>query len=315
MGQVGSCLQVNSCSSWPPPLGAPRARNAFVCRAPLAVGVLCSPCACRTLVVVPDIGLDADGAIEHLRRQLAIVEIIDKLDGQLSPDPYRLAEAGSELAALAETAPDAPINLLLSVRAGLTAARGALDQIASLLGHDLPTDAIVLQTLLRTALLGAGRVVFALAPADLGQRQRNVRVVLRQEGHSLMRGLNSFAEFEHLASLKPQGAYLEEQRRLNKALQGGAQPAGEATTLKEVARVIGEQLATSGFDESAAPDVLAEHIMWIWHAYSGAAHGLAWPWLLPGTDSMAGDFVADLGVVVPVTHLAFDVTQRRCRVT
>ena len=45
------------------------------------VGVLCSTWACRTLVVVVDIGLDADGAIEHLRRQLAIVEIIDKLDG------------------------------------------------------------------------------------------------------------------------------------------------------------------------------------------------------------------------------------------
>ncbi len=148
-------------------------------------------------MVVVDIGLDADGAIEHLRRQLAIVEIIDKLDGQLSPDPYRLAEPGSELAALAETAPDAPVNLVLSVRAGLTA---------------------------------------------------------------------------------------------------------------------GEQLATSGFDDSAAPDVLAEHIMWVWHAYSGAAHGYAWPWLLPGTASLAGDFIADLGLVVPVTHLAFDVAQRRCRI-
>jgi len=277
------------------------------------VGVLCSTCACRTLVVVVDIGLGADGATEHLRRQLAIVEIIDKLDGQLSPDPYRLAEPGSELAALAETAPDAPVNLLLSVRAGLTAARGALDQIASLLGHDLPTDTIVLQALLRTALLGAGRVVFALAPADPEQRQRNVRVVLRQESRSLMQGLNAFAEFEHLALLKPHGGYLEEQRRKNKALQDGSQPAGEAMILKEVAGVIGEQLVTSGLDDSP-PGVVAEHIMWIWHAYSGAAHGFAWPWLLPGTASLAGDFIADLGFVVPVTHLAFDVAQRRCRV-
>ncbi len=80
-------------------------------------------------------------------------------------------------------------------------------------------------------------------------------------------------------------------------------------TLKEVARVIGEQLATSGFDDSVAPEVFAEHIMWIWHAYSGAAHGFAWPRLLPRTD-----FIADLGLVVPVTHLAFDVAQRRCRI-
>ena len=123
-----------------------------------------------------------------------------------------------------------------------------------------------------------------------------------------MQGLNSFAEFEHLAFLKPQGGYLEEQRRKNNALQNGSQPAGEAMTLKEVARVIGEQLATSGFDDSAAPEVLAEHIMWIWHAYSGAAHGFAWP-LLPRTD-----FIADLGLVVPVTHRAFDVAQRRCRI-
>jgi len=157
-------------------------RWSFVLRGTLVVGVLCSTCACRTLVVVVDIGLDADGAIEHLRRQLAIVEIIDKLDGRSRPIHTGRAEPGSELAALAEAAPDAPVNLLLSVRAGLTAARGALDQIASLLGHNLPTASIVLQALLRTALLGAGRVVFALAPAEPGQRQRNVRVVLRQEG-------------------------------------------------------------------------------------------------------------------------------------
>jgi len=267
------------------------------------------------MVVVIDIGLDADGAVEHLRRQLAIVAIIDELDGQLSPDPHRLAEPGSELAALAETAPDAPVNLLLSVRAGLTAARGALDQIASIFANNLPTNAIVLQALLRTALLGAGRVVFALAPADPGQRQRNVRAVLRQEGRSLMQSLDSFAEFEHLVALKPHGGYLDEQRRRNRALQEAHRPAGEAKTLKEVARVIGEQLATSGFDDSTVPDVLTEHIMWIWHAYSGAAHGFAWPCLLPGTASMAGDFIADLGVVVSVTHLAFDVAQRRCRVS
>jgi len=155
------------------------------CGAPLWWCALLDVCLPHTGGVV-DIGLDLDGAIEHLRRQLAIVETINKLDGQLSPDPYRLAEPGSELAALAETALDAPVNLLLSIRAGLTAARGALDQIASLLGHNLPIDAIVLQALLRTALLGAGRVVLALAPADPEQRQRNVRVVLRQESRSLI---------------------------------------------------------------------------------------------------------------------------------
>jgi len=265
--------------------------------------------------VVIDIGLDADGAVEHLRRQLVIVEIIDELDRQLSPDPYELAEPGSELAALAEIARDAPVNLLLSVRAGLTAARGALDQIASIVAQNLPTNAIVLQSLLRAALLGAGRVVYTLAPADLEQRQRNVRTVLRQEGRSLMQGLDSFAKFEHLMTLKPPDRYLEEQRSRNTALSDAPRPAGEAKTLEEVARVIGEELVASGFTDSAVPDVLAEHIMWIWHAYSGAAHGFGWPRLLPGTAPMAGDFVSDLGVVVSVTHLAFDVAQRRCRIS
>lgn len=84
-----------------------------------------------------------------------------------------------------------------------------------------------------------------------------------------------------------------------------------------MACVIGEQLAAGGGADSASrasPEVLAEHITWIWHAYSGAAHGFGWPRLLPGTDSMAGNFVADLGLVVPVAHLAFDVTIRRSRV-
>jgi len=153
-----------------------------------------------------------------------------------------LAEPGSELAALAEIARDAPVNLLLSVRAGLTAARGALDQIASIVAQNLPTNAIVLQSLLRAALLGAGRVVFALAPADLEQRQRNVRTVLRQEGRSLMQGLESFAKFEHLMTLKPPDGYLEEQRSRNTTLSDAPRPAGEAKTLEEVARVIGEEV-------------------------------------------------------------------------
>lgn len=261
-----------------------------------------------------DIGLDSDSAHEYLQRQMDIIKVIDDLDEQLSSDPRTLAEPGSELAALAEDTRNTPVDLLFSVRAGLTAARDSLDQIAYIFSHNLPTSPIVLQALTRSALMGAGRVVFALSPTDPVQRRQNARLVLRQEGQSLLRGLNAFSHFTHLSSLKPDDGYLAVQRERNAMIQEGQRPSGEARILEEMASVIGAQLVASTLSPPDGGEPVAEHITWLWHTFSGAAHGFGWPKLLPGTPSMPGNYVADLGLVVSISHLAFDTTVQRTRV-
>jgi hypothetical protein len=45
----------------------------------------------------------------------------------------------------------------------------------------------------------------------------------------------------------------------------------------------------------------------MFNIYSGVTHGLAWPWLVPHTESLPGHFIA----ATNVAHLAADTTLRR----
>lgn len=254
------------------------------------------------------IGLDSPEAFHHLQSQLAAIAAIDELAAQIPKDPDAMAEPGSELAQLVQAvAVDPPVSLLQSIHAGLLTARVTLGQIAVLFQTNLLTHPLVLQILTRAALLGAGRVVYVLGPDNLEDRRRNALTVLRQEGRSLMRGLEPMAAFEHLPALRPPTSFLEEQRRRNAALPAQSIP-GEAKVLQEMADVIGRRLAKAGMP--APMEVMTESISWIWHAYSGVAHGYGWPQQVFGYGQAPGDFIADFGIVVPVAHVAFDDTLR-----
>lgn len=205
----------------------------------------------------------------------------------------------------------------LTISQGLGISKGALGLVRSIFLDNSPAIApSVLPILLRSALLGAGRVLFMLGPADEAQRIANTVVVLKQEAASFHLAYSQFVEFQQFQALipDPETVALHERRRL--ALMPDGRPLGEARTLDSMAEVIGELLAgTESGVPSQKDDDLAtlarEHVRWMFNVYSGVAHGFAWPWLIPHTRSLPGHFIGEFTMATNVAHLAADLTLRR----
>jgi hypothetical protein len=93
---------------------------------------------------------------------------------------------------------------------------------------------------------------------------------------------------------------------------------GEGKILSEMALVIAQEMIRGGYGQPNGQELLAEEVEWVWHSYSGVAHGFAWPRRLPtfsgpSVTPMPGDFFAELGFVVSVTHLALKKLAERSR--
>jgi len=252
-----------------------------------------------------DIGLDDPEALEALALALAI---IDDVVGPLHDAAFSTEYAEDcEVHRLACALPAGPITLDRTLIAALDASRAALDQISYILRRNTPTTLVVLQSLLRTALVGAGRGAFALLPADPSERLRNARLLVSQETVSFIRALDRYAEFEQFSLLRPDEQYVRTAREQSAAVLGGTRPKGDGAVMDGAAGVIADALGSSSPDGGRSHQILREHITWLWNTYSGLAHTHAWPRLLPGygQDRQApGDFAGDLFMVASVAHLA-----------
>jgi hypothetical protein len=259
---------------------------------------------------------DDPEATAHLRRQLATIsEFADlKARCRIPPDP------GSELANLSAALPDAPVSIEESLAVGVECAYGAVGHLAHLLDKEASFAPIVLSSLLRTALLGAGRTVYAIGPDDPDARFSNSLVVLRQESNSLLQGIESFSAFIQLGALVPPQYVSSAWTQLNQEVNSIGRPMGERRTLTAMATVIAQELTLNGYIGPNAQELLAEEVEWVWHAYSGVAHAFAWPRRLPSYSGpsvtpMPGDFYAEFGFVVSITHLALKKTAERSHAT
>lgn len=241
--------------------------------------------------------------IEHIEEQWETV-------GGSGPSP------GSDLALLNQEFDFATVPLVLSVSQGLSHAVASLSQVKRLVKENLPTSPIVLYSLSRVALLGAGRVVYALGPPDLDDRRTNVRVVLAQETKSYLQLIDRARTFTSLTALAAsEKTYVDVSASYDR-LRVGQRHRGEAQILRDMAAVIAQQLLDSGEIQHLG-DVagLEEQITWIWNLYSGAAHGYGWPRLAPhfappGETALAGHFVADFGLIVAVVGVALTAVAR-----
>lgn len=264
------------------------------------------------MVQLPD---DAE-AIVHLRQQLATVSEFADLKSQCRIPP----EPGSELADLSAALPEAPVSIVESVAVGVECAYGSVAHLARLFDKEPSFPPIVLSSLLRTALLGAGRTVYAIGPDDHEARVNNSLVVLRQESSSFVQGIESFSAFTQLGALVPPEDMSAQMTQLNREINSLGRPKGEHRILTAMATVIAQELTLNGYMGSDAQELVAEEIEWVWHAYSGVAHGFAWPRRLPSyagpsVTPMPGDFYAEFGFVVSITHLALRKLAERSRAT
>jgi hypothetical protein len=264
-----------------------------------------------------DIGLNTQEDMHQLVQILAVVGRMADLCDKLPNDPALLDQPASDLKRLIGALPEPQVDPRLTIFQGLGLARGTLGLVRNIFLDNSPAIApSVLPVLLRSALLGAGRVLYMLGPEDEAERIANTIVVLKQEADSYYRAYTQFADFERFQALIPPAETIAAYERRRADLMRGGRPPGEAKTLDSMAEVIGRMLAQT---DSAVPNqeldnlatVIREHVRWMFNIYSGVAHGLAWPWLVPHTESLPGHFIAEFTTAANVAHLAADITLRR----
>lgn len=260
---------------------------------------------CDTGGMVIDMGLDDPAAMTALTAAISIVdESVDRLHGEIGHIAYG---EDCEVYRLTRALPPGPMSFDRTIIAAAEAARGALDQISDIVRRNSPTSVIVLHALLRAALVGSGRVVHALLPADPSVRLHNARVLVAQEARSFTRALNCYAGFEQLSRLRPTMEYLEAARQQKAALQEGHEAPGDGAVMNGAAEVIGAALASTPEYPNGNKKLLREHVIWLWNTYSGAAHTHAWPRLLPNFSSdrrVPGDYPGDFYMIAVTAHIA-----------
>jgi hypothetical protein len=129
-----------------------------------------------------EIGLDGPGDLEELHRIIDLIRHATDLYGKLPNDVIDLGASGSELGRLIDALPDPPVDFRSSIMAGLTAGTSCLRQVADFVVNGIPTTPIVMQTLVRTALLGAARIVFSLGPESHDDRVTNTLRLIHGPG-------------------------------------------------------------------------------------------------------------------------------------
>lgn len=175
-----------------------------------------------------DIGLNGPDDFIELERIINLIRTTYSLYLHLPADAARLGEPGSELNKLVDALPDPPFDPRISLLAGLTAANSCMTQVADLMVDNIPTTPVVLQTLVRTALLGTARIVFSLGPANHDERVINTLIAMRQEAGSLDRLYTVAEGFTSLLALVPPAHILVDQRERINVLKERSKSLGEA---------------------------------------------------------------------------------------
>lgn len=255
-------------------------------------------------IVGMDVGLNDENDARQLVAVFRVVDDIDRLrEALFIGDPDALFRTNSRLGELMIGVTDPAVDPRLTFKSSLLSTCGPLEQITRFIREQIPTTPVVLSSLLRSALLGAARVVYVLDAEDEEQRRAHLNAVMRQENHSLKLLYDQAKNFEQLRGLVPPEEILEKQRA-RFAAAGGDRPPGEATMLRRMAVVVATKLASLGFGDTQAQ--LVEHVSWVFNIHSGVAHGFGWPKLVPGTDALPGRFIADLTLVTSMGQLAFN---------
>lgn len=259
-----------------------------------------------------DMGLDDPDSMRMLLWAIRIVdESVDRIRAEIGENP---PSDDSEVSRLTRALPAVPISFDHAVYAAAAATQGALDQISYTLRNDTPTNVIVLQALLRSALVGSCRTAFALVPADPSARLHNARVLVAQESTSFLRALDAYADFESLLLMRPDEQDRARAREQNEALRDRGRLPGDGAVMTGAADVIGAALAAAPDYPDRNRQLQREHVIWLWNTYSGLAHTYSWPRWMPSTGHDArvpGDFPGDFFRVANTAHIAMLSLQSR----
>lgn len=260
-----------------------------------------------------DLGLDDPKVAEMFNRALQVI------DGPVEDCWSEFLKARDdikecELNRLYEAMPRGPVDITGVIGVGLETARSCLNQISHIIQNPVPTSPVVLQTLLRAALVGSARTLFVLLPTSPDDRFERASKVVARDTESGRLGMEQFAKFEGMQAFGAPQDLVDQLSRHRKELWPNGNPPGDGRIVEGMSAVMYEALELAGMGEELGHDILKDHVTWLWNTYSGLAHGYFWPRLLltiSGDRRVPGDFPLDLHQVATATHMALLATLSR----
>lgn len=196
---------------------------------------------------------------------------------QMLPSGWdELAGPSSRLEALLAQLPRGPVDLRETLFEGLWTGFTCLQEVAAFARQERVGAPPPILTVLRTALLAGGRVVYAVAPSTKSiDRVTRATTVMAQEAASVRRLYEAAAAYRHagIVNLPPQQE-VEKKLELASELLSKRPFFGDGKLLEGVAGVSAELLEEQ--EHGPATD-LTQDLLWLFNVGSGVAHGLGWP--------------------------------------
>jgi hypothetical protein len=114
-----------------------------------------------------------------------------------------------------------------------------------------------------------------------------------QDAKNGLRGLTAYKKFESFEALKAPESLVSKVTHQRKELSSEGDELGDGAIVRDMVNGIGDALVASPEFSSEDHDQLREHATWLWNTYSGCAHTLSWPRMLPASGDdprMPGDY-------------------------
>lgn len=234
-----------------------------------------------------------------------LLQTLASIDDLTEPNARQWATAApapdSEIRCLEQEVPQEPVDLSHSLNAATIAALDALTPTASLLRSDDGCTEVAVRALMRSGLMGIGRLGYVVLPVTAEERRRNAATVVAREAESFDRALKAVKNVNALPIEQPTDAEIASLKR-QIALHKDAPGFRDGAMIERSAKLIGVEVERQ--QQNADGAVVADQLSWIWHTASGSAHGFNWETRAPN------HFVADLSTVVVAAGWVLDVAER-----
>ena len=250
--------------------------------------------------MVSSIGIDSPEDRRILDEAIQITRTFKGLTTLKWPGP-----PGSELARL-DGAVSGNITITDTLVSGQRSARASILHLTELFELGFEPRAAIAVSLSRAALVGAGRIIYVLGPEDPDERQTNAQKVATSQisSHlSAVRAANTFVDLEWLRAPDDLLQSLD-------SIRAEMPPSrvGDGAMIKEAAAIMADLLVKQGSSQESTTQ-LSEHLEWVWHVWSGTAHGWAWPKYFPGMkneshDVAPGHWVTDFRALASLVQIA-----------
>lgn len=221
-------------------------------------------------------------------------------------------EPGSHLAEIDESL-DVSVPISSQLYVALSAAVTNLQVLHDSYSPNREASPWVIAPPARCVLVSASRVLYVLLPDSSAERLHNATRVAKGNAQSHKKLITAMQEVEHLKLLQPPRDIADKVLAAPGGIDAPNVMETEVITsaVDFVTGILKER--QSAYRELVSnPEILGEHVKWIFNVYSGLTHGLPWPLFVPTSRKydagdlrrMPGDWPTDLKQITAFTHLA-----------